>query len=76
MSGLPWWFSSKESDCNARHLGSIPGSGRSSGEGWQPTPVFLPVKSHGHRSLEGYSPWGRKRVGCNSGTKQQVLGLI
>ena len=27
---------------------------------WQPTPVFLPGKSHGRRSLVGYSPWGRK----------------
>ena len=27
---------------------------------WQPTPVFLPGKSHGQTSLEGYSPWGRK----------------
>ena len=27
---------------------------------WQPTPVLLPGKSHGWRSLEGYSPWGRK----------------
>ena len=27
---------------------------------WQPTPVFLPGKSHGQRSLAGYSPWGRK----------------
>ena len=24
---------------------------------WQPIPVFLPEKSHGQRSLEGYSPW-------------------
>ena len=24
---------------------------------WQPTPVFLPGKSHGQRSLAGYSPW-------------------
>ena len=23
-------------------------------------PVFLPGKSHGQRSLVGYSPWGRK----------------
>jgi len=23
---------------------------------WQPTPVFLPGKSHGQRSLVGYSP--------------------
>ena len=27
---------------------------------WQPTPVFLPGKSHGERSLVGYSPWGLK----------------
>ena len=27
---------------------------------WQLTPVFLPGKSHGHRSLAGYSPWGCK----------------
>ena len=26
----------------------------------RPTPVFLPGESHGQRSLEGYSPWGRK----------------
>ena len=27
---------------------------------WQPTPLFLPGKSHGQRSLVGYSPWGCK----------------
>ena len=27
---------------------------------WQPTPVFLPGKSHGQKSLVSYSPWGRK----------------
>ena len=27
---------------------------------WQPTPVFLPGKSHGQRSLAGYGPWGLK----------------
>ena len=26
---------------------------------WQPTPVLLPGKFHGLRSLVGYSPWGR-----------------
>ena len=26
---------------------------------WQPTPVFLPGKSQGQRSLVGCSPWGR-----------------
>ena len=29
---------------------------------WQPTPVFLPGKSRGERSLVAYSPWGH-RVG-------------
>ena len=28
----------------------------------QPTPVFLPGKSHGQQSLAGYSPWGRKET--------------
>ena len=43
-------------------LGLIPGSRRAPGEGrkWQPTPVFLPGKSHGQRSLTGYTPWGHK----------------
>ena len=27
---------------------------------WHPTPVFLPGKSHGWRSLVGYSPWDRE----------------
>ena len=27
---------------------------------WQPTPVFLPRKSYGQRSLVGYSPQGHK----------------
>ena len=25
---------------------------------WHPTPVLLPGKSHGRKSLVGYSPWG------------------
>ncbi|CAI9161505.1 unnamed protein product [Rangifer tarandus platyrhynchus] len=27
---------------------------------WRPTPVLLPGKSHGRRSLVGCSPWGRE----------------
>ena len=27
---------------------------------WQPTPVLLPGKFHGWKSLVGYSPWGCK----------------
>ena len=55
---LPRWLSSKESTCQYRDTGdsvSTPGLGRFPG-GWQPTPVFLPGKSHGQRSLQT-SPW-------------------
>jgi len=38
---------------------------------WQPTPVFLPEKSHRQRSLVDDSPWGHKRVVPNLVTKQQ-----
>ena len=38
---------------------------------WQPTPVFLPGKSHGWKSLAGYSSWGQKRAGHDLETKQQ-----
>ena len=49
-------------------MGSIPGSGRSPGKG-NGTLVFLLGKSHGQRSLEGYSPWGHKRVRHDLATK-------
>ena len=32
------------------------------GRKWQPTPVFLPGKSYGWRSLTGYSPWVCKEL--------------
>ena len=53
---LPGWLSSKESACNAGDMGSIPGLERSPGEG-NGNSVFLLGKSHGQRSLAGYSPW-------------------
>ena len=52
----------------------IPGSGRSPwGRKWQPTPLFLPGKSHRQRSLVGYSPRGCKRVRHDLATKQQYI---
>ena len=39
-----------------------PWVGKISWRKWQPTSVFLPGKSHGQRSLMGYSPWGRKEL--------------
>ena len=38
----------------------------------QPTPVFLPGKSHGQRNLVAYIPWGHKKVGHDLATKQHV----
>ena len=43
-----------------RDTSLIHGWGRSPGKAWQPTPVFLPGKSHGQRSLVDYSSWGCK----------------
>ena len=59
--GLSCWFSGKESTCQCRRcrfdpwVGKVPWRRK-----WQPTPLFLPGKSHGHRSLAGYSPRGCK----------------
>ena len=63
--GCPWWLSGKVSSCQNRRPGfdswvrKIP---------WwkkrQPTPVFLPGKSHGQRSLAAYIYWVT-RVGHN-----------
>ena len=50
----------KEAACSAGDQGSIPGSGRSTGKKWQPTPVFLPGESCKERSLAGYSSWSSK----------------
>ena len=49
---------------DAEDVGSVPGSGRSPGQGraWQPTPVFMPGKPHGQKSLVGCNPWGLQRV--------------
>ena len=58
----PGGASGKESACQcSRHkrlrfypwVRKIPWSRK-----WQPTPVLLPGKFHGRRSLVGYSPWG------------------
>ena len=52
LKGFPHSSVGKESACNAGDLGSIPGSGRSTGEGIDYTPVFLgfPCDSAGKES--------------------------
>ena len=63
----------KNLPANAGDTGSIPGSGRFPWiRKWQPTPVFLPGKSHGQRNLAGYSTWGCKRAGHDLATEQQT----
>ena len=58
---LSWWLSGKKSTSQCRRCGfncwieKIPWRRK-----WQTTPVFLPGKSHGQRSLAGYSSWGCK----------------
>ena len=61
---IPRWCSGKESTLQCRRckrcefdpwVEKIPSSGKC-----QLTPVFLPRKSHGQRSLTGYNPWGCK----------------
>ena len=40
---------------------------------WQTTPVFLPGKSHGQRSLVGYTLWGQKSVRRDRAWTQDML---
>ena len=61
--GFPWWHTGKESTFQARDREFDPWVGK--------ILVFLLGKSHGQRSLIGYSPWGHKRVGHNLATQQQ-----
>ena len=61
--GFPGGSEGKESVCNAGDLGSIPGSGRSPGEGnGNPLQFSCLEKPHRQRSLAGYSPWGHKEL--------------
>ena len=59
---LPRWLSGKESACNAENPNSIPGREDPYRKKRQPTPIFLPGKSHGQRSLVVYSAWGPKEL--------------
>ena len=77
LLGFPWWLSGKESACQHRRCGFNPRVRKIPWRRvWQPTPVFLPGKSHGRRSQAGYSPWGCKRVRHDLATKQQQPRLL
>ena len=52
-----------ESACNSGDTGSVPGLGRSPGEGYgYPLHYSCLENYYGQRNLSGYSPWGH-RVG-------------
>ena len=64
--GFPGDSDSEESACQCRRSGFNPWVGKIPwSRGWQATPVFLYGEFHGHRSLEGYSPWGSKESHMN-----------
>ena len=65
----------KNPPVNAGDVGSIPGPGRCPRRKWQPTPVFLPGKFHGQRSLVGYSPWGCKELDTTGHTHMHARPL-
>ena len=74
--GLPLWLSGKEFACQYRRHGFDPWVRKISWRRkWQLAPVFLLGKSHGQRSLMGYSPRSLKSVRHNLVTKTQVLGF-
>ena len=59
--GFPGGLDGKTSACNVGDPGSIPGLGRSPGEGnGNPIQYACLENPHGQRSLAGYSPWGCK----------------
>ena len=58
---FPGGSDGQESACNAGDISLIPGLGRSSGkENGYLLRYSCLENPHGHRSLAGYSPWGRK----------------
>ena len=70
--GLPWWPSGKASACNTGAAGgvsSIPGWGRSLGEGMATHSSNLAWKIHGKRSMVGYSLQGCKESDTTEGTQ-------
>ena len=60
--GFPRGSDGKESVCDAEDLGSIPGSGRSPGEGNGNPLQYSCLENFLERSLVGYSPWNRKEL--------------
>ena len=70
LPGLPLWLT--ESACQCRRCRFDPWARKVLWRrNWQPTPVFLPGKSHGQRNLVSYSPWGCRSIGHDLVAQQQ-----
>ena len=73
LLGLPRALSSQEATCRYRRcrfdpwVGKIPWRRK-----YESTPVFLPGKSRGQRSLAGYSPWGHREAD----TTEQLNSIV
>ena len=52
------------------------GAGEDQRRQWQPTPVLLPGKSHGQRSLVGCSPWGCEESGHDWATSLSLFTFM
>ena len=79
ICGLPWWPRAKESPCSTGAVqdpGSIPVQEDPWRRKWQPTPAFLPGKSHGQRSLAGYSPQGHKELDTPEVTEHGICNCV
>ena len=73
LRSIPRRLSRKESACQRARPKFHPWVGKMPWRRqWHPTPVFLPGKSQGQRSLVGCSPWGCKRAGRDLATKQFI----
>ena len=71
----------KESACSAGDLGSVPGLGRSPGEGHGNLLQYSCLENpHGQRSLKSSSPWGRKELDMTKlrtkHTKRVILSIF
>ena len=75
LVAFPGGLEGKTSACNAGDPGSIPGSGRSPGEGNGNPLQYSPGKSHGRRSLIGYSPWGHEESDTTQLQQQIQLNI-
>ena len=65
----------KESTCTAGDLGSVPGLGRSPGEGHgNPLKYSCLENPHGERSLAGCSQWGPKELDTTEQLNTQEMG--